>query len=57
MDNFGVEHFPKEIQKFIEDKNIIANIYKMQACNSIICEYFCIEFTDFMLKVKVCSII
>ena len=34
------------------NKNIITNIYRMQACNSVMCGYFCIGFTDFMLKGK-----
>ena len=33
------------------NKNI-TNIYRIQAYNSIKCEYFCIEFIDFMLKSK-----
>ena len=52
FDSFGVEHVLKEIKKFIRNKNIIASIYKVQACNSIICGYFCIGFIDFMLKGK-----
>ena len=35
-DSFGVEHIPKEIRKFIGSKNIITNIYKLQAYDSII---------------------
>ena len=34
------------------NKNIITNIYRMQACNSVMCGYFCIGFTDFILKGK-----
>ena len=30
FDSFGVEHIPKEIQKFIRSKNIITNIYRIQ---------------------------
>ena len=48
----GVEHIPKEGKKFIGNKNIITNIYRMQAYNSIMCGYFCTEFIDFMLKSK-----
>ena len=33
--SFGVEHIPKEIRKFIENKNI-ANIYRIQAFNNVI---------------------
>ena len=36
----------------IENKNLLANIYRMQAYNSIMCEYSCIGFIDFMLKSK-----
>ena len=50
-DNFRVEHIPKEIKKFISNKNI-TNIYRIQANDSIMSGYFCIEFIDFMLKGK-----
>ena len=52
FDNFGVEHIPKEIKKFIGNKNMITNIYRIQAYDSIMCGYFCIGFIDFMLKGK-----
>ena len=51
FDNFGVEHILKEIKKCI-GKNIITNIYKIQAYDLIMCGYFCIGFIDFMLKGK-----
>ena len=53
IDSFGVEHIPKEIMKFIgssNDKNIITNIYSMQAYDSIMCGYFCIGFINFMFN-------
>ena len=37
FDSFGVEHIPKEIKKFIGNKNIITNIYRIQAYNLIMC--------------------
>ena len=52
FDSFGVEHIPKEIKKFIGNKNVITNIYRIQAYHSIMCGYFCIGFIDFMLKGK-----
>ena len=52
FDSFGVEHIPNEIRKFIGNKNIITNIYRVQAGDSIMCEYFCIGFINFMLKGK-----
>ena len=48
FDSFGVEHIPKEIMKFIVLKKIIKNIYRIQAYDSIMCGYFCIEFINFM---------
>ena len=43
---------PEQIKKFIGNKNIKANIYCVQANNSVICRYFCIGFIDFMLAGK-----
>ena len=39
FDSCGVEHIPKEIKKFIGNKNI-TNIYRKQAYDSIMCRYF-----------------
>ena len=45
FDSFGVEHVPKEIEKFIGHKNIKINIFRIQANNSVMCGgYFCIGF-------------
>ena len=52
FNRFGVEHIPKEIRKFIRNKNVKTNIYRIQAYNSIMCGYFYIGFIDFMLKDK-----
>ena len=49
FDSFGVEHIPKEIKKFIGNKNIIANIY--------IYKIFVLDFLILCEKVKVCEII
>ena len=50
--SFGVEHIPREIKKFIENKIIITNIYRIQAYYSIKRRYFCIGFIDFIFKGK-----
>ena len=52
FDISGVEHIPKEIKKFISNKNIKASIFRIQANNSIMCGYLCIGFIDFMLAGK-----
>ena len=56
FNSFGGEHISKKIKNFIRNKNIVSNIYKIQAYDSIMCGYFCIGFIDFMLKGKVCLI-
>ena len=57
FDSFGVEHIPKEIIKFIEsrfpdNRNIITNIFRIQAYDLIMCGYFCIGFINFMFNVN-----
>ena len=49
FDSSGVEHIPKEIKKFINNKNI-TNIFRIQAYDSVKCGYFCIGFINFMFK-------
>ena len=62
FDSFGIEHIQNEINKFIgneqsssakaRNKNIISNIFRLQAYDSIICGHYCIEFINYMLKGK-----
>ena len=56
FDSFGVKHIPEEIKEFLKkfpgNKNIKANIFRIQENNSIMCGYFCIGFIDFMLAGK-----
>ena len=52
FDSFGVEHIPKEINKFIDKSIIITNIFRIQAYDAIVCGYFCIGFVDFILAGK-----
>ena len=61
FDSFGIEHIPKEINKFIGSKelgqavgnnDIKSNIFRIQAYDSIMCGYFCIEFINYVLKGK-----
>ena len=39
FDSFGFEHVPEEIKEFVKNKNIKANIFRVQAHNSVICGY------------------
>ena len=60
FDSFVVEHIPKEINKYMRSKelgsavnnDIKSNIFRIQAYDSIMCGYFCIEFINYMLKGK-----
>ena len=49
FDDFGVEHIPKEIRKFIGNKIIIKNIYRKQAQDSITSRYFCVACIDLFI--------
>ena len=35
FNSFGDEHIPKEVKKLIGSRNVIANIYRIQAFESI----------------------
>ena len=50
--SFGIEHIPNEIKKFIGNNNIKSNIFRIQAYDSVMCGYYCIEFSNYMLKGK-----
>ena len=52
FDSFGVEHVPEKIKKFVGNKNITANLFRVQANNSVMCGYFYTGYIDFMLAGK-----
>ena len=52
FDRIGIEHIPKEIEHAVGNKEIKANIFRIQAYHSIMCGYFCIEFINYMLDGK-----
>ena len=52
FDSFGIENIPKEVKKFIGNRNIISNIYRIQNYALIMCDYFCVGFIDYMFKRK-----
>ena len=52
FDSFGIEHIPQEINKFIDNNDIKKYIFRIQAYDSIMYGYFCIEFINYMLKGK-----
>ena len=52
FDSFGIEHIPKEVKKFVNNKNIIADIFRIKAYDSVMCGYFCIGLIDYMFMGK-----
>ena len=52
FDSFWVERIPKEVKRFVGNKNIKTKIFRIQAYDSIMWRYFCIEFIDFMPSEK-----
>ena len=52
FDKFSVEYVPEEIKEFVGNKNIKANIFRVQTNNSVMCGYFCIGFINFVLAGK-----
>ena len=52
FDSFGVEHIVYRNRKPIGNKNIVTNIYGIEAYYSAMCVYICIDFINFMLKGK-----
>lgn len=49
---FDVEHMPKSDWNFLDDNDLRAKVYSIQANNQIMSGYFCIGFIDFMLNNK-----
>ena len=49
FDSFGVEYVPEELKKFVGNKNIKANMFRVQANNSVLCGHFCNGSIEFML--------
>ena len=43
FDNFGVEHVTEEIKKFVRNKNIITNIFRVQGNNSVMFGTFALD--------------
>ena len=50
--NSGDENIPKETKKFMDNKNITTNIYRIQTYDLLVWGYFCIKFIEFIFKGK-----
>ena len=49
VDSFGIEDIPQEVLNKIKDKSITHYIFGRQSDDSIICEFYCITFIEYML--------
>ena len=47
-----VNIFWKKLENSLKINHVLTNIYRIQACDSIMCRYFCVGFINFMLKSK-----
>ena len=52
FNSFGVEHVPEEIIDFMGNKNIIANIFRIQANDSVMCGSFALDSLILCLQLK-----
>ena len=52
FDSFEIEQISKEVKKCVNNKNIIANIFRIPAYDSVMYGYFCIGFIDYMFMGK-----
>ena len=57
FDSFRVEHILKKIKKYIQKKNILTNIDRIQAYNSLMCDTSVFFLLTLCWGVKVCWII
>ena len=51
--SFGIEHIPHNTLSKIKDKSNTHNIFRIQSDKSIICQFSCITFIEFMISTLV----
>ena len=52
FDSLGIEYIPEEVLNKITDESITDNIFRIQDNESIMCGFYCIAFTEYMLAGK-----
>ena len=52
FDSFGIEYIPLEVLTQIKDKSITLNIFRIQDNKSVMCWFYCITFTEYVLAGK-----
>ena len=52
FDSLGIEYIPQEVLNKIKGISITHNIFRIQDNESIMCRFYCIAFTEYMLAGK-----
>ena len=52
FDSFGIKYIPQEVLSKIKDKSFKHNTFRIQNDDSIMCEFYCIAFIEYMLEEK-----
>ena len=52
FDSFGIKYIPQEVLSKIKDKSFKHNTFRIQNDDSIMCEFYCIAFIEYMLEGK-----
>ena len=52
FDGFGVEYMPKEIKTFIGNRDLTANMFRIQAYDSIVLDVFALNLLMLCFRVK-----
>ena len=52
FDSFGIENIPQEVLSKIKYNFITHNIFGIQDDDSVMCEFYCIDFIEYMLSGK-----
>ena len=52
LDTFGIEYIPQEVLSKIKDKSITYIEFRTHSDDSIMCEFYCIAFREYMVARK-----
>ena len=52
FDSFRIDYIPQEVLNKIKDKSVTHNIFRIQDNKSVMCEFYCIAFKEYMLAEK-----
>ena len=53
FNSFKIEYIPQEVLRKIKGKSIMLNIFRIQSDDSIMCEFYCRAFIEYMIARKI----